>query len=362
MPRLSCLGLFESGANRWCSGDRPLAAGVRSPAQGPKRCWLPSVLQLTAFPRAPARGSAAADGLACPSLCPPAGESVTDEGLAHLARLKGSLTALDLGYSCWSHTAPGLAALLEHMTGLRMLNIGGWWWMDAWVPGCQQLPLLRLLCSAGLGQCSLLRPGQKLTTCMARAEAPDLHGPWRPCRRVRGHHRRRGRRRGAALPPAARAGCEREPAHDGGGCAPAGRPAGAADTQFGLVSVLQVQAADWLMPDANCLLAGCAPTAGGPSRARLWRVRSAASATASATFCGCYLLPCRNCLTFGRCLLLQEHPAEGRGAGQPAAHGDQPGPVLLWRADRPGAGCHRSPAAPRLAHAAQVQPHHRPGV
>lgn len=53
------------------------------------------------------------------------GESVTDDGLAHLARLRGSLTALDLGYSCWSHTAPGLAALLQQMTALRMLNIGG---------------------------------------------------------------------------------------------------------------------------------------------------------------------------------------------------------------------------------------------
>lgn len=61
-----------------------------------------------------------------PALCPPAGESVTDDGLAHLARLRGSLTALDLGYSCWSHTAPGLAALLQQMTALRMLNIGGW--------------------------------------------------------------------------------------------------------------------------------------------------------------------------------------------------------------------------------------------
>ncbi|PRW57280.1 type I glyceraldehyde-3-phosphate dehydrogenase [Chlorella sorokiniana] len=53
------------------------------------------------------------------------GESVTDDGLAHLARLRGSLTALDLGYSCWCHTSPGLGALLQHMTALRMLNIGG---------------------------------------------------------------------------------------------------------------------------------------------------------------------------------------------------------------------------------------------
>lgn len=62
-----------------------------------------------------------------PAAAPPAGESVGDEGLAHLARLRGSLTALDLGYSCWSHSAAGLGALLQQMTALRMLNIGGWW-------------------------------------------------------------------------------------------------------------------------------------------------------------------------------------------------------------------------------------------
>lgn len=53
-----------------------------------------------------------------------AGESVTDEGLARLAALAGSLTALDLGYSCWSQNV-GLAALLARMPRLRMLNIGG---------------------------------------------------------------------------------------------------------------------------------------------------------------------------------------------------------------------------------------------
>ncbi|KAL4451731.1 hypothetical protein ABPG75_007393 [Micractinium tetrahymenae] len=53
------------------------------------------------------------------------GEEVTDAGLAHLARLKGSLTALDMGYSTWSHTPAGLQQLLAQLTGLRLLNIGG---------------------------------------------------------------------------------------------------------------------------------------------------------------------------------------------------------------------------------------------
>ena len=46
------------------------------------------------------------------------------QGLAHLAALSSSLTALDLGYSCWSHTAVGLAALLEKLPGLALLNVG----------------------------------------------------------------------------------------------------------------------------------------------------------------------------------------------------------------------------------------------
>lgn len=62
-------------------------------------------------------------GLQCLGLYE-AGEDVTDEGLAALAPLGASLTALDLGYSCWSHTAAGLAALLERMPRLQMLNIG----------------------------------------------------------------------------------------------------------------------------------------------------------------------------------------------------------------------------------------------
>jgi hypothetical protein len=52
-----------------------------------------------------------------------AGESITDAGLAALSRLRG-LTALDMGYSCWGHSAEGLAALLQTLPGLRMLNIG----------------------------------------------------------------------------------------------------------------------------------------------------------------------------------------------------------------------------------------------
>lgn len=105
---------------------------------------------------------------ACPPpLCPPAGESVTDDGLAHLARLRGSLTALDLGYSCWSHTAPGLAALLQQMTALRMLNIGGWaaggrvrsGWVA--VAGCH-LPLGALHLGT---RCSLLEKAEHLTPC-----------------------------------------------------------------------------------------------------------------------------------------------------------------------------------------------------
>jgi hypothetical protein len=55
-----------------------------------------------------------------------AGEEVTDVGLAHLAGLASSLTALDVGYSCWDHTAAGLAALLAQLPRLQMLNIGGW--------------------------------------------------------------------------------------------------------------------------------------------------------------------------------------------------------------------------------------------
>jgi hypothetical protein len=53
-----------------------------------------------------------------------AGEGVTDAGLLALTRLT-RLTALDLGYSCWSHTAGGLAALLRGLPALRMLNLAG---------------------------------------------------------------------------------------------------------------------------------------------------------------------------------------------------------------------------------------------
>eukprot|EP00887_Chlorella_sp_A99_P001754 scaffold19.g1754.t1 len=54
-----------------------------------------------------------------------AGEGVGDAGLRALSSLAGSLTALDLGYSCWGHTAGGLARLLRALTGLQMLNVGG---------------------------------------------------------------------------------------------------------------------------------------------------------------------------------------------------------------------------------------------
>ena len=54
-----------------------------------------------------------------------AGECVTDAGLAHLACLGSSLTALDLGYAAWDHTSAGLEHLLARLPRLQMLNIGG---------------------------------------------------------------------------------------------------------------------------------------------------------------------------------------------------------------------------------------------
>ena len=65
-----------------------------------------------------------------------AGEEVTDAGLAHLAGLASSLTALDLGYSCWDHTAVGLAALLAQLPRLQMLNIGACAKLAAYPPDC----------------------------------------------------------------------------------------------------------------------------------------------------------------------------------------------------------------------------------
>ncbi|GAB4819220.1 hypothetical protein N2152v2_006266 [Parachlorella kessleri] len=53
-----------------------------------------------------------------------AGENVTDAGLLKLSSLS-QLTALDLGYSCWGHSAQGLKQLLPRLKGLQMLNLGG---------------------------------------------------------------------------------------------------------------------------------------------------------------------------------------------------------------------------------------------
>lgn len=96
MPQLRCLGLFEAG------GCMHLLAALL--------CLAVPTVDLAHSTQ--------------PRLSTAAGEEVTDEGLSHLARLKGGLTALDLGYSCWSHSAAGLAALLGQMSQLRMLNIG----------------------------------------------------------------------------------------------------------------------------------------------------------------------------------------------------------------------------------------------
>lgn len=53
-----------------------------------------------------------------------AGEALGDAGLAKLGALQG-LTALDLAYSCWEHTAVGLRSLLQRLPRLQMLNVGG---------------------------------------------------------------------------------------------------------------------------------------------------------------------------------------------------------------------------------------------
>lgn len=54
-----------------------------------------------------------------------AGETVTDEGLQALSSLSASLTALDLGYSCWNQSKAGLVQLLSKLRNLKMLNLGG---------------------------------------------------------------------------------------------------------------------------------------------------------------------------------------------------------------------------------------------
>lgn len=52
------------------------------------------------------------------------GETVSDTGVGSLQYLS-SLTALDMGYSCWFHTSQGLQHLLTHLTALKMLNLSG---------------------------------------------------------------------------------------------------------------------------------------------------------------------------------------------------------------------------------------------
>lgn len=115
MPRLQCLGLFESGEH--CTHAAGCLPAARPPCVSAACACPPPHLGVWRWGMAHPRPALA---LNC---C--AGEAVTDEGLAHLSKLRGSLTALDLGYSCWSHTPEGLAALLQQMSGLRMLNIGG---------------------------------------------------------------------------------------------------------------------------------------------------------------------------------------------------------------------------------------------
>lgn len=108
-----------------------------------------------------------------------AGEEVTDAGLAHLASLRGSLTALDMGYSTWSHTPAGLQQLLARLTGLRLLNIGALAHRSrgARCPACTArlwslTPAVRVCCHDGWRLIAL--------SCPPR--------PSGPCRRLRGHH------------------------------------------------------------------------------------------------------------------------------------------------------------------------------
>lgn len=98
-----------------------------------------------------------------------AGEGVTDEGLAHLAALGGSLTALDLGYSCWSHSEAGLAALLARMRRLRMLNIGACCRQGWAVGGAAAAPLLLLAacCGAACARATCLTPQPPRLPCSA---------------------------------------------------------------------------------------------------------------------------------------------------------------------------------------------------
>jgi hypothetical protein len=140
-----------------------------------------------------------------------AGEGVTDAGLAALTALGGSLTALDLGYSCWAHTAEGLAAIMPALTNLRMLNIGG-------------------SCAAGGPAAGLLHGPCKTCQPVHRGDppCPFLH------RGLRGHRRPRGGSGCAPLPPADHAGPEREPARDRWRGAAAGGPAAPARAQPGV--------------------------------------------------------------------------------------------------------------------------------
>lgn len=212
---------------------------------------------------------------------------MTDEGLAALAPLGASLTALDLGYSCWSHTAAGLAALLQRTPRLRMLNIGAA--AGGWAGGAMAGALHAAACWQR-ARCASL-PAEPDLPCRLPA-APTAP---RSRRRVRGHVRRRGGRRGAALPRAARAGCVGEPAHDRRRRAPAGQGAG--------------------RPGAGAAAAACSDPSGpascvAPPRCALelyWRCFKPAAARPA----GAAAWPeCVPCLTATPCCRLPAHPLQ----------------------------------------------------
>ena len=124
MPRLACLGLFESGEEVTDEVRRLQRACCCS-----LRCCCCCCLHAWAG-QAALRRTGAPPSNVCSQQMPCAAQHARAppppalQGLAHLAALSSSLTALDLGYSCWSHTAVGLAALLEKLPGLALLNVG----------------------------------------------------------------------------------------------------------------------------------------------------------------------------------------------------------------------------------------------
>ena len=87
-------------------------------------------------------------------------------GLLHLARLQ-HLTGLDLGYSCWGHSAAGLEALLRRLPRLEMLNIGGCEGASdavlAAVAGLSQLTQLDVSECQRVTQGCVIRPAQRCT-------------------------------------------------------------------------------------------------------------------------------------------------------------------------------------------------------